>query len=145
MDKLLRGCSDNQEELSLLSQRPVHDNLRGIVIAVNSVSKEIEIHCLLASVWYKDAQNQKKALPAEDAWSLKCKLKQEEIAKVNAKKLATDDYILDWQTEIEMYGMKAETKRDFNLLTKANSFRETVTEKKELVKTLENTVANLEK
>ena len=72
-------------------------------------------------------------------------MKQEEIAKVNAEKLATDDCILDWQTEIEMYGMKAETKRDFNLLTKANSFRETVTEKKELVKTLENTVANLEK
>ena len=76
---------------------------------------------------------------------MKCKLKQEEIAKVKAKKLATGDYIRDWQTEIEMYGMEAETKRDFNLLTKANSFRKTVTEKKELVKSLENTLANLEK
>ena len=67
MAKPQRGCSNNQEELSLLSQRPVHYNLRGVDIAVYSLSKEIEIHCLLASIWYKDVQNQKKALSAENA------------------------------------------------------------------------------
>ena len=44
-----------------------------------------------------------------------------------------------------MYSMEAETKRDFNLLAKANSVRKIVTEKKELAKSLANSLANLEK
>lgn len=53
------------------------------------------------------------------------------------KKLATDDCIWELQTAIEIYSMETETKGDFNLQTKAT--------KKELVKSLENALVNLEK
>ena len=44
-----------------------------------------------------------------------------------------------------MYSMKAKTEKDFSLLTKANSLRETVTGKKVLVKSPENASVPLEK
>ena len=74
----------------------------------------------------------KKSCQSRIKWSLKCKW-------------TTDDYIRELQTAIERYSLEAETESDFNLLTKANSFRKTVTEKRELVKPLENVLANLEK
>ena len=82
---------------------------------------------------------------------MKCKLNQEEIANVKAKKWTADDHIRELQTAIERYSLEAETESDFNLcrkvnsFRKANSFRKTVTEKRELVKSLENVLANLEK
>ena len=87
----------------------------------------------------------KKSCQSRIKWSLKCKLKQEEMANVKAKKWTTYDYIRELQNAIERYSLEAETESDFNLLTKANSFRKTVTEKRELVKSLENVLANLEK
>ena len=70
-----------------------------ILPAVYSISKEIEKHCLLVSVRYEDAQNQKKALSIENARLLKRKLKQEKIDNVKEKKLATDDCI--WNCKLQ--------------------------------------------
>ena len=63
--------------------------------------------------------------------NLKRKLKLEEIAKVEEKKRALEAAIKSLATDIEEYSIAAEKENNLTLLTKANSFRVTVRQKKE--------------
>ena len=73
----------------------------------------------------------------------KRKLKIEEIAEVKEKKRALEAAIQSLETDIEKYSFAAEKESNLTLLTKANSFRVTVREKKETLPSLENVLIKL--
>ena len=74
---------------------------------------------------------------------LKVKLKIKEIVEVKEKKRALEAAIQSLETDIEKYSFAAEKESNLTLLTKANSFRVTVCEKKETLSSLENVLIKL--
>ena len=75
--------------------------------------------------------------------SLKQKLKLEEITEVKEKKRALEAAIKSLKTDIEEYSIAAKKESNLTLLTKANSFRVTVCQKKETLSSLENILVKL--
>ena len=63
--------------------------------------------------------------------SIKRKLKLAEIANFKKSKLAVQEAIESLNKGIEKYLAKAEKKRDFTLLSKANTFRNSVKDKQQ--------------
>ena len=75
--------------------------------------------------------------------SLKRSLKLDEVVEVKEKKRALEAAIKSLETDIEQYSIAAEKENNLILLTKANSFRVTVRQKKETLSSLENTLMKL--
>ena len=137
---------ENLEKESLISQRMVYDHMTATGLKVNefTISKDLLKSCKLAHSRYTAAlQANKNALVSEEK-NLKRKLKMEEIANVKEKKKVVESCIETLQIDIEKYSIAAEEKGDLSLLTKANSFRATVKEKKELILNLDMALKNLE-
>ena len=65
--------------------------------------------------------------------SLKRKRNIEEIAEVKEKKRALEAAIKSLETDIEEYSIAAKKENNLTLLTKANSFRVTVHQKKNII------------
>ena len=64
----------------------------------------------------------------------------DEISEIKRKKLDVEQCILSLKTGIEKYSIQAEK---MSLLTKANSFRKTVIEKENIVKTCDTAIEKL--
>ena len=75
--------------------------------------------------------------------SLKQKLKLEEITEAKEKKRALEAAIKSLETDIEEYSIAAKKENNLTSLTKTNSFRVTVHQKKETLSSLENTLVKL--
>ena len=69
-------------------------------------------------------------------------MKSDEIAQVKEKKIGLESCTKSLEADIETYSIAAGEKNDLSLLTKANSFRKAVREKKN---TLEDIVKILER
>ena len=89
---------------------------------------------------YVAALEKKRDTTVSQEKSLKWELKLEEIAEVKEKKRALEAAIKSFVTDIEEYSIVAE-KENLTLLTEANSFRVTVSQKKET--SSENTLVKL--
>ena len=74
---------------------------------------------------------------------MKRKLIQEDIAEIKRKKATLESCISSMKTGIDMYSIQAEKKQDLSLLSKANSFRRTVTKKEKEKAELEDAVKKL--
>ena len=77
--------------------------------------------------------------------SRKRKLITDEIVIVKKEKKDLLDCIASLDTDITKYSFDAEKKKDFTLLTKANAFRNTKTEKEKSVAALDAVLEKLEK
>ena len=86
--------------------------------------------CQLAHSRYVATLEKKRDTTVSQEKSLKWELKLEEIAEVKEKKRALEAAIKSFVTDIEEYSIVAE-KENLTLLTEANSFRVTVSQKKE--------------
>ena len=77
--------------------------------------------------------------------SRKRKLITDEIVIVKKEKKDLLDCIASLDTDITKYSFQLEKKKDFTLLTKANAFRNTKTEKEKSVAALDAALEKLEK
>ena len=92
---------------------------------------------------YVAALEKKENATVSQKISLKRSLKLEEVVEVKEKKRALEAAIKSLETDIEQYSIAAEKENNLILLTKANSFRVTVRQKKETLSSLENTLMKL--
>ena len=98
--------------------------------------------CRLAHSRYIAALEENKMSVISDEKTRKRKMKSDEIAQVEEKIIALESCIKSLEADIETYSIAAEEKSDLSLLTKTNSFRKTVREKRN---TLEDIVKILER
>ena len=92
---------------------------------------------------YVAALEKKENATVSQKKSLKRSLKLEEVAEVKEKKRALEAAIKSHETDIEQYSIAAEKENNLILLTKANSFRVTVRQKKETLSSVGNTLVKL--
>ena len=147
-----RGFSYNKEilvetlqELSLISQRQVLDYLQHIEKPIPEVPMPNDLlkSCRLAHSRYITALDKKKDEAAHESKNLKRKLKREEIANVIEKRRVLETTISSMESDIETYSLAAEKEQKFELLSKANAFREKVKEKKKTLLDLEKVLVKL--
>lgn len=137
---------ENLEKLSLVNQRIVYDHMTSSELKLSEfvISKELLKNCKLAHSRYTTALETNKVSLVATEKNLKRKLKREEISSVKEKKKALELCISSLNIDIEKYSIAAEEKGDLSLLTKANSFRTTIKEKKILVSSLDRTLEKLD-
>ena len=136
---------ENLQQLSLVSQRIVSKYLtdfRKSIIKVQ-LTKALLKSCQLVHSRYATALEMNKNEVHAQEKDRKRKLKIEEIAEVKEKKRAREAAIQSLETDIEKYSFAAEKESNLTLLTKANSFRVTVREKKETLSSLKNVLIKL--
>ena len=92
---------------------------------------------------YVAALEKKENATVSQKISLKRSLKLDEVVEVKEKKRALEAAIKSLETDIEQYSIAAEKENNLILLTKANSFRVTVRQKKETLSSLENSLMKL--
>ena len=116
---------ENLKKVSIVNQRIVYDHFIASEVKLNEfpISNELLKSCKLAHSRYIAALEENKKSVISDEKTRKRKMKSDEA-------------------DIETYSIAAEEKNDLSLLTKANSFRKTVREKKN---TLEDIVKILER
>ena len=108
------------------------------------ISKALEKSCKLAHSCYVAALEENKKTSLNEEKSRKRKLKLEERAAVQEKKKVLETCIKDMESDVENYSTAAEKKSDLTLLTKANSFRKTIQEKKKVLSSLEEALFKLD-
>ena len=86
--------------------------------------------CTLAHSRYLAALEKQKFEAVQEAKNLKRKLEREEIANVREKQRVLETMIQTMKSDIETYSIAAEKEQKFELLSKANTFRDKVKEKK---------------
>lgn len=136
---------ENMEKSSLISQRLVIDYLHHADKAIWELPLPAEMlkSCKLAHSRYFAALEAKKAEKADTANDLKRKLKREEIAEVETKKIKLQSSITTLEDDVETLSIQAEKKEKMDLLVKANAFRQKVKEQKKTLADLENALVHL--
>ena len=136
---------ENLQQLSLVSQRIVSNYLTDFGKSITKVplTNAFLKSCQLAHSRYATALEMNKNEAHAQEKDRKRKLKIEEIAEVKEKKRALEAAIQSLETDTEKYSFAAEKESNLTLLTKANSFRVTVREKKETLSSLENVFIKL--
>ena len=140
-----RGFSVNKEllvenlmEESIESQRMVYDHIRSADKPITEIpiTNDLIKSCKLAHSRYTAVLEERKKQCKQTDKDLKRKLKGEEVAEVKEKEGALELSIQCLKKDIIDYSLAAEKESDLSLLTKANSFRVTVSSKKEILKAL---------
>ena len=136
---------ENMQELSLVSQRQVGDYLHHVGKPISEVPMPNDLlkSCKLAHSRYLAALEKQKVEVVQEAKNLKRKLKREEIANVREKKRVLETTIQSMESDIETYSIAAEKEQKFELLSKANAFRDKVKEKKKTLSDLDEALAKL--
>ena len=136
---------ENLQQTSLISQRLICDYVSYFSKPIPEIplTNDLMKSCRLARSRYVAALEEKRNETVSLEKSRKRKLKLEEIAEVKEKKRALEGAIKSLETDIEAYSIAAEKENDMTLLTKANSFRVTVGQKKETLSSLENILVKL--
>ena len=120
----------------LVSQRIVCDQLSDYTNQLHEykIEKKLFLSCKSARMRYENHLREESDKKEESQKSKKRKALNDEIA--TAKKARQDliDCIASLEADITKYSIEAEKLKDFTLLTKANSFRKTITEKEESIK-----------
>ena len=141
---------ENLQELSLKSMRLVYDQVKSMDQKIHEVSipRELVISCKEAYKKYKVDQDEKGKIAAETEVSKKRKLKQEEIVDVKRTKLQVEKVIDILTGDIEKVSIEASTKETFEemkvCLEKANSFRNTLKQKRNVLNDLGKAMEKLE-
>jgi hypothetical protein len=148
-----RGFSVNKEMLvenmkknSLISQRIVYDFMKvGQALPLHefSVPRGLLLSCKGAHARYVAYLEEEKRSGMKTELPTKRKLVQEEISEIRRKKEGVQKCISSLKIDIDKYSVKAEEKQDLALLTKANSFRKSVVEKEDLLKTFDKAIEKL--
>ena len=129
---------ENMKQKSLVSQRIVCDQLSDYTNQLHEykIEKKLFLSCKSARMRYENHLDEESEKKEECQKSKKRKALNNEI--VTAKKARQDliDWIASLETDITKYNIEAKKLRDFTLLTKANSFRKMITEKKNRSKQL---------
>ena len=99
--------------------------------------------CKLAHSRYLAALEAKTAEKADTTKDLKRKLKREEIAEVETKKIALQSSITTLENDVEIFSIQAEKEEKMELLIKANAFRQKVKDQKRTLAELENALVHL--
>ena len=138
---------ENMKELSLISQRIVCDHFSACKNDPHSyqVDKKLLLNCKGACMKYDNYLENEKKKQVLTGKSSKRKLIAEEIVIVKKEKKDLLDHIASHDTDITKYSFEAEKKKDFTLLTKANAFRNTKTEKEKSVAALDAALEKLGK
>ena len=138
---------ENMKELSLISQRIVCDHFSACKNDLHNyqVDKKLLLSCKGARMKYDNYLENEKKKQVLTEKSRKRKLITDEIVIVKKEKKDLLDCIASLDTDITKYSFEAEKKKDFTLLTKANAFRNTKTEKEKSVVALDAALEKLEK
>ena len=137
----------NMKELSLISQRVVCDHFSACKIDLHNYQVDKKLLLSYKGAWmkydnYLQNENKKQVLKEK---SRKRKLITDEIVIVKKEKKDLLDCIASLDTDITKYSFQLEKKKDFTLLTKANAFRNTKTEKEKSVAALDAALEKSEK
>ena len=138
---------ENMKELTLISQRIGCDHFSACKNDLHNyqVDKKLLLSCKGARMkydYYLDNQKKKQILTEK---SRKRKLIADLIATVKKENKDLLDCLASLDTDITKYSFEAEKKKDFTLLTKANAFRNTKTEKEKSVAALDAALEKLGK
>ena len=138
---------ENMKELSLISQRIVCDHFSACKNDLHNyqVDKKLLRSCKGAHMKYDNYLDNQKKIQVLTEKSRKRKLITDEIVIVKKEKKDLLDCIASLDTDITKYSFQLEKKKDFTLLTKANAFRNTKTEKEKSVAALDAALEKLEK
>ena len=138
---------ENMKELSLISQRIVCDHFSACKNDLHNyqVDKKLLRSCKGAHMKYDNYLDNQKKIQVLTEKSRKRKLITDEIVIVKKEKKDLLDCIASLDTDITKYSFQLEKKKDFTLLTKANAFRNTKTEKEKSVAALDAALEKSEK
>ena len=101
-------------------------------------------NCQSAHLRYVAALEKKINTTVSQEKTFKWTLKIKEIVKVKERKRSLEASFKSLETDIKEYSIASEKENNLSLLTKANSFRVTVLQKKE-TPSIENTLIKLDK
>ena len=136
---------ENLPEKSLVSQRIVYDHINSNEIKVQEYDLPSDLlkSCKLANSRYITALEKVRKQKDDNVISKKRRLVDEEITLMKKKEevLKCID-VLNKDAE-KMY-IEAEEKRNFDLRTKANSFRKTVSDKQTILKDIDDSITKME-
>ena len=108
------------------------------------LTNEILKNCRSTHLRYVAALEKKINATASQEKTFKRKLKIKEIVKVKERKRSLEASFKRLETDIKEYSIASENENNLTLLTKANSFRVTVLQKKE-TPSIKNTLIKLNK
>ena len=137
---------ENLEQLSLVSQRLVYDHMtfgQSAQLQDFKIERQLLLSCKSAHARYKEALEENKKVVIVNDKASKRKMIQEEISDIKKRKVVVEKCILSLESDIEKYSSDAEKEQDMTLLTKANSFRKAVVEKKDNLKTFDIAINKL--
>ena len=137
---------ENLQEKSLVSQRIVYDHINSNNVAIHQyqLPNDLVKSCKLAHSRYIADLKESKLNKAKEDSAGKRKLLNEEIVAVKKKKEDIEKCITILRRDADKLSSEAEEKRDFNLLTEANSFRKTASEKEKDIENLDKALKKLE-
>ena len=138
---------ENLIEESIEPQRMAYDHIRSADKPITEIpiTNDLIKSCKLAHSRYTAVLEERKKQCKQTDKDLKWKLKSEEIAEVKKKKRALESCIQCLEKDIIDYSLVAEKESGLSLLMKANSFRVTVSSKKETLTNLESALERLDK
>ena len=140
---------ENMETLTLKAMRLTYDELLNSDKDISSFHNTtgLSSSCQKASGWYKKYISDKKKANETDSSDQKRKLLQEECASVKRKKLEEEEVITSLETQIsDLISQVAAQKNPKEMMVKivqADSFKQTVSAKKEVIEELEGSIAKL--
>ena len=93
---------------------------------------------------YKTTLESKRNLSTNVEKDRRRKLKMDELADVKRRRDSIVSCIKVLNIYVEKYSFEPEEKQDMTFLSKGNALRKSISEKQELVKTLQDAIVNLE-
>ena len=123
----------------MVNQRIVCDQLSDYTNQLHEYKKEkkLFLSCKSARIRYENHLHEERDKKEESQKSKKRKALNDEIVTAKKARKGLIDCIASLEADITKYSIKAEKLRNFTLLTKANSFRKTITEKEESIKAID--------
>ena len=137
---------ENLNQQSLIGQRKVYYYFSSLGIGIHEYEILLDLtkSCKSAYSRYAAALEEKKKERASTEKNLKRKLKMDELADMKLQRHSS--YTTDaLNKDVEKYSFEAEDKEDLSILSEANAIRKTVMEKQKSIKSLNSTIAKLEK
>ena len=146
---ILKTLVDNLQEVSLTSLRTVYDEvLHHGSIRSFPINNSLLLSCQSTGTKYKNDLERKKRESEDREKSQKRKQLGEELSIIKRKKCEMEDLVNELDADTDKFVSKASSTDDVvemkKMVTKANSFKQSVKEKKKAIAELKSTIEKMD-
>lgn len=136
---------ENLKEQNLVALRLVCDEMKTHDVHETVITKELLSYARSARMKYQHYLDDQKNKKSEEEKARKRSAKTEEVKSLKKRRLEIENAIQTMTKEADNMALKAESKKDFTLLAKSNSFREKTAKMSQEVEKLKDKINKLAK